>query len=152
MAPLHQESKFANRIKWIGLFGWVITIVFAFAFGRSDLLGAAGAVGLAALVPYVYVEQVQINDELGSMRASFGRAYHDIHRMTSSEYEQLSEDEKHQYNETGSDIGSAELAYESDLKRIQDREVILAVLLTIQWAFGAAFFDLVSWSLETGKM
>ncbi|KPA22271.1 hypothetical protein shim_05490 [Shimia sp. SK013] len=148
---LHRESRAARRIRFIGIAGWIATCIASATLGRSDLLGAAGAVGLAALLPYVYVEQQKISEELASMKALFGSAYHDINRMSSSEYEELSENEKQQYNETGADIGSAELAYQDDEKKIHVRELILAVLLTLQWAFGAAIYDLCVWLSNVGE-
>lgn len=155
MSSLYFESKDAKSIRYLGTFGWVSTCILAIAFDRADLLGAAGALGLAALLPYVYIERQKIDASRRSMHEFYGNAYHEISRVTQSEYDGMSDDDKHEFDddkhefdETGSDIGSFDLAYDDDFKKIEKREVILAVAMTLQWAFGAAIFDACAWLLK----
>ena len=145
MDGLHNETKKARNIKIVGLFGWVMTTVLAFSVQRSDLLGAAGAVGLVALLLYIFEERQAISNEKLSMQRFYGQGFHDLNRMTSAEYATLSEDEKHEADETGSDIGTFEMMYENDLQRVENTEIKLAAFLTLQWAFGSVFFDSLSW-------
>ena len=148
MERLFIESESARNIKLMGFAGWIATMVLAVLLPRSDFFGAAGAVGLCALVSYIYVERQSIERSREGMRRMFGSGYHEINRMTRTEYDQLSDEKKHQFNETGADIGSAEMTFEDELRTVERQEVKLAIALTLQWGFGAAIFDAGAWMLR----
>jgi hypothetical protein len=116
-------------------------MIAAIFFSRSDLVGAAGAVGLSALLPYVYFQRKEIAKNRESMRRHFREASKVLSRTTSQDFERLSVDEQRSFNETSSDIGSFELAFEEMVETLERREIVAAVILTLQWAFGAAIFD-----------
>ena len=96
---------------------------------------------LCFLLGHVFVERRKIAEELEAMKRHFGNSYKLIQQMTTEQFEKLSEEDQHEYNETGSDIGSFEIAYHNDLKNVERRELLLAIALTMQWAFGSLLFD-----------
>lgn len=71
-----------------------------------------------------------------------------VRSFTDEDYHKLSAEEREEFDETSSDIGSHELDCEEGLDRILWIKLTLFVLLTLQWAFGAAIYDLVGFLLR----
>ncbi|MCR9150416.1 MAG: hypothetical protein NXH83_09595 [Rhodobacteraceae bacterium] len=147
MGPFYSEAKKSRNIRYLGVLASLLTLVAGIVLERSDFIGAVGAVGLAALVPYAYFEKKNVEDKRSAMRAFYGSSYHEAKRMKPSEYEKLSKEDKHQYNELSSDIGTREIEFDEDVSLVERRELLLAVLLTLLWAFGAAIYDLINFGL-----
>ena len=140
---LHQETRHAAYIRKCGILAWLLVVCLGVIFANGDLFGAGGAVGLCFLLGYVFIERRKIADQLEAMKRHFGDTYKAVQQMTTEQFEKLSEEDQDEINEAGSDIGSFETAYHNDLKRVERRELLLAIALTLQWAFGNVVFDLL---------
>lgn len=143
------KTKKGRRIRYIGIVSWFICIFLSIVLKRPDFLGAAGAVGICFLLYYVYVEQKEIRTNRKLMESMFGDTYKMVNSFTEYDYNKLSDQEKEDFNETSSDIGRNELDFEEGLEHISTIQLKLLVLLTLQWAFGTAIYDLGNMLLRT---
>ena len=142
------ETKKGRRIRCFGIVAWATFVLLSITLRRGDILGAAGAVGVCFLGVYVYIEQRAIQEKRRSIESLFGDTYKVVRSFTDEDYNKLSAEEKEEFDETSSDIGSHELDCEEGLDRILWIKLTLFVLLTLQWAFGAAIYDLVGFLLR----
>lgn len=141
---LHSPGRAARKLRLIGIGGWLAATIAAWFLGSREAFAAAGAIGLCTILAFVVIERRAIDDERESMRRFYGDSRVNVMNMTEKEYNKLSEIDKHAYDETAYDIWRNEAAYDADVRRVENLELVAAVILTLQLAYGAMLYDILA--------
>ena len=132
---INSVSKRGKLVAILGFAIWITASVFGVWNINGELIGAAGAVGICFLVPFVFIEQANINERMNAMQHFYRDVKIHSETMTHVEYEGLDEEEKEQFGEAESGYLVAQLNFEADITRVKFLEISAGILFTLQWAF-----------------